>query len=128
VPERIESRKVIEDSGDPVGLKLYVVTSQARELNAVLERIQDHFAYVRELEDRGVLFAAGPLWTDDGDYFEGDGLLIYRAASLAEAHSIADADPMHASGARTYRIRPWFIHDGNIGMRVILSQSRHELL
>jgi uncharacterized protein len=128
VPDRIEARKVIEDSGDPVGLKLYVVTSVARGLDAVLEHLQDHSAYLRELEDRGVLFAAGPLWTDDGDYFEGDGMLIYRAGSVVEAQAIADADPMHASGARTYRIRPWFIHDGNIGMRLILSQSRHELL
>ncbi|VAZ77035.1 YciI family protein [Mycobacterium persicum] len=127
--DRIEAPKVIEDSGDPVGLKLYVVTSTAsRGADAVQQHLQDHFAYLRELEDRGVLFAAGPLWTDDGEYFEGDGMLIYRASSVSEAQAIADGDPMHASGARTYRIRPWLIHDGNIGVRVFLSQSRHELL
>ncbi|MCV7197072.1 hypothetical protein [Mycobacterium angelicum] len=51
----------------------------------------------------GVLFAAGPLWTDDGDYFEGEGLLIYRANPLAEACSIADADPVHVHSRRQYR-------------------------
>ncbi|WP_373141184.1 YciI family protein [Mycobacterium marinum] len=115
MPDRIESRDVVQDFGDPVGSTLYVVTSAARGLDAVHAHIADHLGYLRELEDRGVLFAAGPLWTDDGEYFEGDGMLIYRAGSVAEAQSIADADPMHASGARTYRIRPWFVHDGTIG-------------
>lgn len=114
VPDRIEARDVIEKFGDPVGLTLYVVTSVALGLDAVQEHIQDHLGYLRELEDRGVLFAAGPVWTDDGDYFEGDGMLIYRAGSVPEARAIADADPMHASGARTYRITPWFVHDGTI--------------
>ncbi|MHA7650725.1 YciI family protein [Mycobacterium sp. ML4] len=128
MPDRIEARKVIEDSGGGGGLKLYVVTSVADELAQVQQHLEDHLAYLRELEDRGVLFAAGPLFTQDGEYFEGDGMLIYRAGSLAEAHAIADADPMHVSEARTYRVRPWFVHDGNIGVRIILSQSRHELL
>lgn len=127
VPNGNDAPKVGEDSGEPAGLKLYVVTSAARGLAAVQEHLHGHLAYLRELEDRGVLFAAGPLWTDDGEYFAGDGMLIYRAGSMSEAQAIADGDPMHTSGARTYRIRPWFLHDGNIGMRVILSQSRHEL-
>lgn len=118
VPDRLESRKVIQDFGGPGGLTLYVVTSVAQGLDAVQAHIEDHLGYLRELEDRGVLFAAGPLWTDDGDYFEGDGLLIYRAGSVVEAQAIADADPMHASGARTYRIRPWFVHDGTIANRL----------
>ncbi|GAQ34282.1 yciI-like protein [Mycobacterium pseudoshottsii JCM 15466] len=118
VPDRLESRKVIQDFGRPVGLTLYVVTSVAQGLDAVQVYIEDHLGYLRELEDRGVLFAAGPLWTDGGDYFEGDGLLIYRAGSVVEAQAIADADPMHTSGARTYRIRPWFVHDGTIANRL----------
>ncbi|MFV8320302.1 YciI family protein [Mycobacterium sp. 23] len=118
MPNRIEAREVIEKFGDPVGLTLYVVMSVAQGLDDVQAHIEDHLGYLRELEDRGVLVAAGPVWTDDGDFFEGDGMLIYRTGSVLEARAIADADPMHASGARTYRITPWFVHDGTIGKRV----------
>ena len=40
----------------------------------------------------------------------------------------ADADPMHASGARTYRLRPWLLAHGSIGVRVSLSNPRREII
>jgi uncharacterized protein YciI len=126
--DRIEARKVIEAPGDALRLQLYVVVSSARSLAAVMERLADHLAYVRQLEDRHVLFAAGPLMTDDGQFLEGDGLLVYRAASVEQARELADADPMHASGARTYRLRPWLLSDGSIGVRVSLSNPRREII
>src|SRR5262249_51699050 len=119
--DRIEARQIIEAPGDALRLQLYVVISSARSLAAVKERLADHLAYMHQLEDRHVLVAAGPLMTDDGQFFEGDGLLVYRAAAVEQARELADADPMHASGARTYRLRPWLLSDGSIGVRVSLS-------
>ena len=113
--DRLEARHVIEASGASLRLRLYVVISSARSLAAVQERLADHLAYVRQLEERHVLFAAGPQWTDDGQFFERDGLLIYRAASVEQARELADADPMHAGGAWTYQLRPWLLNDGSIG-------------
>lgn len=44
----------------------------------------EHFAYLLELERRGVLFAAGPFVDENGER-HGAGMLILRAKSRAEA-------------------------------------------
>jgi hypothetical protein len=126
--DRVESAKIIETSGQSLRMQLYVVTSIAKSLDAVKQNLPEHRAYLRELEDKNILFGAGPLWTDDGQYFEGDGLLIYRANSVEEAHQLAQADPMHKSGAREFTIRPWLLNDGSITIRVTLSEPQRSLL
>ncbi|WP_404789726.1 YciI family protein [Altericista sp. CCNU0014] len=126
--DRIETDKIIESSGNSLRLQLYVVTSTAKSLESVKQNLVEHRAYLRELEDRNILFGAGPLWTDDGQYFEGDGLLIYRADSVEAAQQIAQADPMHTSGARTFTIRPWLLNDGKITVQVTLSEPRRALI
>jgi uncharacterized protein len=124
---QVETSKIIESSAPSLRMQLYVVTSTAISLKAVKEHLADHRAYLRTLEEQNVLFGAGPLWTDDGQYFEGDGLLIYRAASVAEATAIAQADPMHSSGARTFKLRPWLLNDGSITIRVTLSEPQRNV-
>jgi uncharacterized protein len=37
-------------------------------------------------------------------------MIIFKAQSLAAAHTIAGADPMHASGARQYELRGWLLN------------------
>lgn len=124
---RVEASKIIESSAPSLRMQLYVVTSTAISLAAVKAKLAEHRAYLSDLEARDVLFGAGPLWTDDGQYFEGDGMLIYRAASVAAATAIAQADPMHSSGARTFKIRPWLLNDGSITIRVTLSEPERQL-
>jgi len=126
--DRVESAKIIETSAPSLRMQLYVVTSIAQSLDAVKQNLPNHRAYLRELEDKNTLFGAGPLWTDDGQYFEGDGLLIYRAHSVEEARQIAQADPMHQSSARTFTIRPWLFNDGKITVQVTLSEPQRSLL
>jgi uncharacterized protein len=124
---RIEASKIFEDSAPSLRMQLYVVTSTANSLDAVKQNLTEHRAYLRDLEERNVLFGAGPLWTDDGQYFEGDGLLIYRASSVEAATAIAQDDPMHSSGARTFKIRPWLLNDGSITIRVTLSEPQRNV-
>lgn len=125
---RVESAKIIETSGSSLRMQLYVVTSIAKSLDAVKQNLPEHRAYLRELENKDILFGAGPLWTDDGQYFEGDGMLIYRANSVEEAQQLAHADPMHKNGAREFKIRPWLLNDGSITIRVTLSEPQRNLL
>jgi uncharacterized protein len=125
---RVEASKIIDSSAPSLRMQLYVVTSIANSLEAVKQVLPEHRVYLKELEERDVLFGAGPLWTDDGKYFEGDGMLIYRAASVAAATEIAQADPMHKSGARTFKIRPWLLNDGSITIRVTLSEPQRNIL
>jgi uncharacterized protein len=126
--DRIESAKVTEMSGQSLRMQLYVVTSTAKNLDAVKQHLSEHRAYLRQLEDQNILFGAGPLFTEDGQFFEGDGLLIYRANSVTEAHQFAQADPMHKSGVREFTIRPWLLNDGSITIRVTLSEPQRSLL
>lgn len=124
---RVEASKIIESSAPSLRMQLYVVTSTANSLDAVKQNLAEHRTYLRSLEDQNVLFGAGPLWTEDGQYFEGDGMLIYRAASVEKATAIAQDDPMHTSGARTFRIRPWLLNDGSITIRVTLSEPQRNI-
>lgn len=125
--QTIPARAVINDVGDSLGLQLYAIHSRATDIHAVKENLPDHRAYLRDLEDSDTLFAAGPLWTADGEFFEGDDLLVYRAADSASAKRIADADPLHSSGARTYEIMPWLLNDGSLNIRVTLSRQIREV-
>ncbi len=120
--------KDIVDRCDDIGVlakKFYVVfTSPAEGLGKVMENIEEHLAYQHEIEQNGIMFAAGPFANDDESLWQGEGMVIIRADSLAEAEKIAAADPMHSSGARSYRVRPWLMNEGNVTVRVTYSDQK----
>ena len=70
------------------------------------------------MEEEGVSIAAGPCWADDEETWNGEGVVVLRAKSLADARKIAESDPMHASGARSFSVRPWLINEGSITVKV----------
>jgi uncharacterized protein YciI len=108
--------------------QLYVVlTTPVHGIGPVLEHIEEHLAYQKSLEEKGIMFAAGPNWTDDEKSWEGDGMVVIRASSLAEAKAIAEKDPMHSSGARTFSVRPWFVNEGTITVKLNYAAGRFEL-
>ena len=72
------------------------------------------------------MFAAGPNWNDENAR-EGDGMVVVRAKSLAEAREIAARDPMHKSGARKFTVRPWLVNDGTILVRLNDSKGTSEM-
>ncbi len=92
-----------------------------------MENLEQHLTYQLLLERRGVMFAAGPHWTDDGQCWEGDGMVVVRATSMAEAETIAKEDPMHACGARRYRVRPWLVNEGTLSVKLDFASGRFEL-
>jgi uncharacterized protein YciI len=109
--------------------QLYAVfTTPVDGIGPVMENLAIHLQYQEKLENEGVMFAAGPHWTDDEQDWEGDGLVIYRAASLAEAKSIAAKDPMHVNGARTFRVRPWLVNEGTITVQLGFATGRFKLM
>ncbi len=97
---------------------LYAVfTTMIVEREEMLKSLDDHLAYQCELEERGVMFAAGPLFDAD-DAPPRAGLIIIRAGSFDEAHEIARADPMHARGLRSYTLDKWQINEGGFTLKV----------
>ncbi|HZC98231.1 MAG TPA: YciI family protein [Bradyrhizobium sp.] len=108
--------------------QLYVIfTTPANGIAPVLENLQRHLDYQESLEQRGVMFAAGPHWSDDEQRWEGDGMVVVRAGSLAEAEAIAKDDPMHASGARRYRVRAWLVNEGTMSIKLNFASGTFEL-
>jgi uncharacterized protein YciI len=105
-----------------LALELYVATSTpAKEPQDVKAVLPDHLAYQAELERAGSLALAGPMSDESGENMQGMGLIIYRAESLEAARVLADNDPMHKSGARTYVMRRWMINEGSLNLSVGLS-------
>ena len=130
MPERMTTEWIIEQ-GRERGFwaqRLFAIfTTPVDGYLPVAATSEDHLVYQLAIEAEGKLFAAGPLCTDDGLYFDGDGMIIIRANSMDEAREIADADPMHKSGARTYRIRPWIVNEGTLSLTVHLSNRRFQI-
>ena len=100
-------------------LQLYAIfTRPVSSMKPVMEKLEEHLEYQISMEKNGILFAAGPFWTDDEQQWRGEGMVVVRAESLDAARAIAEKDPMHASGARTFEVRPWLINEGTLTLRL----------
>ena len=105
-----------------LALELYVAQSTpAKAPEDVKAALGDHLAYQATLEAAGKLAFAGPMSDETGEHMQGVGMIVYRAESLDAARALADADPMHQSGARTFSLRRWMINEGSLTLSVGLS-------
>jgi uncharacterized protein len=107
--------------------RLWIVITKAvapsEELSKVLEA---HLQHQIRLEKAGIMFGAGPLSNPDGSP-TGTGMIIIRAESEAEARRIADQDPFHSSGLRTYTLQQWSLNEGRINISVDFSDQSYRL-
>jgi uncharacterized protein YciI len=123
--------QLIKDGADRGFLtkRLYAVfTVPANGLGPVLAVLDEHAAYQVHLEELGVMFAAGPFANDAEDGWDGEGFFIYRADSKEEAIRYAEADPMHSSGARTFRVRTWLMNEGSFRVHINYSTGKAQIL
>lgn len=105
--------------------QLYVIlTSPADGIGPVMDCLADHLKFQEQLETDGVMFAAGPQWTDNEEEWEGDGMVIIRADSIEQAREIASRDPMHRCGARVFTLRPWMVNEGTISLKLAFATGR----
>lgn len=108
--------------------QLYIVTTTpAGPFDKVLEMVETHLDYQVDLERRGIMFAAGPNWTDDEQEWRGDGTVVIRAGSISEARELMEADPMHSSGARSFTIRPWLVDEGRLSVELDFSTGKFRM-
>ena len=105
-----------------LALELYVALSTpAKAPEDVKASLPDHLAYQARLERSGQLAFAGPMSDETGEHMQGVGLIIYRADSLETARKLAEDDPMHKSGARSFVLRRWLVNEGSLNLSVGLS-------
>jgi uncharacterized protein YciI len=126
--QKVTRDQVLEASNGMMQQQVYVIFSTPTNgIGPVLENLEAHLKHQAEIEQAGTLIAAGPHWTDDENFWEGEGMFVIRADSLAEANAIADTDPMHKVGARSFKARPWLINDGGLVVHLSFSNQRMTL-
>jgi uncharacterized protein YciI len=109
--------------------QLYAIfTKPVNGMGPVFEHLEEHLQFQVSLEREGVMFAAGPMWSDDEQSWEGEGMVVVRAGSRQEAIAIAQRDPMHVSGARSFQVRPWLINEGTLTVRLDYSSQTFTLV
>ena len=102
--------------------ELYVITTTNVAPKEKLDEIlHEHLEHQIRLEKEGIMFGAGPLFREDGS--RKCGMIVVRAASFEEAHAIADRDPYHSSGMRTYTVDRWTMNEGSYTVTVNYSDQ-----
>ncbi|WP_233342908.1 YciI family protein [Burkholderia cepacia] len=124
----VTREQVLEASRGMLQKQFYAVFSTPTQgIGPVMENLPKHLEHQCRIERDGILVAAGPHWTDDEKYWEGEGLFVIRASSLDHARELAAADPMHQCGARSFVVRPWLVNEGGLTLRVSFSDGRVSL-
>jgi uncharacterized protein YciI len=79
-----------------------------------------HAAHLAELDDSGELVMAGPLIERAG------GLIVLRTATVAEAISIAEEDPLVRGAYQTYELGTWLMSNRQNGYRPDIQPAPHK--
>ena len=109
-----------------LGREMYLVITKPVRSPEIAERLADHLAHQVDLEKRGIMFAAGPLYPRGSNIPEA-GMFILRANSFEEAEAIAKTDPLHAAGLRTFTLQKWRVNEGSITVTVNFSDQTMKL-
>lgn len=110
-----------------LGKKLYVVLTRGIKPAEEIRKFRvAHIQHQMDLEERGILFAAGPLADAVSGQKQRLGLIVIRAENEAEARKIADSDPMHANGMRQYELFQWSINEGGFNLRIRYSNQSYD--
>jgi uncharacterized protein YciI len=122
---KVPVQRVLDASKGMLQRQYYVVHSTPTNgIEAVMANLEEHLAHQCKIEADGIMVAAGPHWTDDEKYWDGEGMFVIRASSLEEAKRLAAADPMHKCGARSFKVRPWLINEGGLTIKVTFSNGK----
>jgi len=105
---------------------MYLVVTRPVRSPEIEKRLSDHLAHQVELERKGIMFAAGPLYSKGSQTPEA-GMFVLRANSFEEAEAICKTDPLHEAGLRTYTIQKWRVNEGSITLKVNYSDQTVEI-
>jgi uncharacterized protein YciI len=120
---------ILQACKDMLCKELYVVfTTPTNGMGPVMENLESHLQFQIALEKSGVMFGAGPFFAENESDWNGEGMVIIRANSLVHAQEIAAKDPMHISGARSFKVRPWLLNEGSITIQLNYSDRSQKIL
>jgi uncharacterized protein len=105
-----------------LGREMYLVITRPVRSPEIDKRLADHLAHQIDLERKGIMFAAGPLYSRDSTIPEA-GMFVLRANSFEEAEEICKGDPLHVAGLRSYTIQKWRVNEGSMTFTVNFSDQ-----
>jgi uncharacterized protein YciI len=105
-----------------LGREMYLVVTRPVRSPEIDKRLMDHLNHQVDLERRGIMFAAGPLYSRGSNIPEA-GMFVLRANSYEKAEEICKSDPLHAAGLRTYTIQKWRVNEGSMTFTVNFSDQ-----
>lgn len=94
----------------------------------MMEVLVDHLLFLHDLEERGVLFMAGPL--RDGANpasWNGSGIAIIRAESIEDAKAIVAEEPFAKAGLRTNTVSGWQLNEGRFEASISFANGTYEI-
>lgn len=103
---------------DEYGMHGYVMAflrkGPNREQDSVkrMELQKAHMANIDRMAEEGKLVVAGP-FTDDGEI---RGIYIFNVATVEEARSLTETDPLIKSGGLVMELHPWYGSAGLMGI------------
>lgn len=86
-----------------------------RPYSAMKPHLEAHRAWVLQLRAQGVAISSGYLVDGEGRP-GGGGLLLFQAASYAEAQALVLQDPMLRSGGVDWQLQQWWPAVGDLGL------------
>ena len=93
-PTSVPAEDVRKASAEMLQKQLYAIfTTPTDGMGPVFANLDAHLNFQVSLEREGILYAAGPMWTDDEQSWEGEGLVVVRANSRDEADRHRRAGP-----------------------------------
>lgn len=111
-----ENREMARKRGSLAMEFFCVVTTPVKSFEELKAVLPEHLEYQMAQQAAGNLALAGPLSDMSGEEMQGEGMIIYRAESMEAARALADGDPMHREGIRTYTLRKWLVNEANFSV------------
>lgn len=105
----------------------FYVTRPVKSFEDVVKVLPAHMAFVHSIEEAGLMVMGGQTTAEGAADAGGYGMIVLRARSFRQARAIADLDPMHASGVRTYDLFKWTINEGTAIIRLKFSDQSFTL-
>ena len=103
-----------------------VITKRVAPPEEMKKHLKAHLEHQISLEKQGIMYGAGPA-TVPGESEAAFGLIIIRANNSDEARQIADRDPMHVAGVRTYTLYQWSMNEGRLNITLDFSDRTYRL-
>lgn len=92
----------------------------------IAEHLDDHLAWMLDLERAGHVLGSGPLLEGPG-VAPGSGLTVLRASDAATAEGLARQDPFVIADLRGFDVLRWRLMEGSLTVRLSFGTSTYQL-